>query len=246
MAAVSASRLRQQLVERVLAHAARYRREHQPLTPDRLAAGIGFSWREAPLAGRDGLLEPLSRTILVAAGQAPTRQRFTLAHEVMHHLIESDGDFLSDLHEAYEGRGLEVALERLCNLGAAEMLLPGEVVTGAVREAGPNPRLVWGLAGRYAVSEAAAAVALSRALGPAAQVSVWGGKRLELYYASGAAAPPRGLLLPSRHPLSEVRQSGLPYRGRLDLPGGGRGEAWAREHNGRVYVVATEVEEDAS
>ncbi|WP_457636874.1 ImmA/IrrE family metallo-endopeptidase [Oceanithermus sp.] len=238
--------LRRRLEERVLELAAAFRQRHRPLTPDRLAAGIDFAWREAPLAGRDGLLEPVSRTILVAAGQARTRQRFTLAHEVMHYLIESDGDLLSDLHDAYEGRGLEVALEKLCNLGAAEMLLPQRVVSRALAASGPNPRLIWELAARYGVSEAVAVVSLSRALGPGAHVSVWGGgERLELYFAAGAAVPPRGLVLPPRHPLSEVRLSGLPFRGPLKLPGGGSGEAWAREYRGRVYLVATGVGKDA-
>ena len=245
MASAGASELRQRLAERVLELAAEYRRLQQPLTPDRLAAGIGYSWREAPLAGRDGLLEPASKTILLAAGQPATRQRFTLAHEVMHHLIENDGDLLSDLHDAYEGRALETALERLCNLGAAEMLIPGELVTRQAAAAGPNPRLVWELAGRHGVSEAAAAVALSRALGPEAQVSIWGGRPLELYFAAGAAAASPGLVLPPRHPLSEVRQSGLPYRGWLDLPGGGRGQVWARLRRGKVYAVAVSVSDPA-
>ena len=229
----------ERLARRALQLAAAYRQQHQPLTPDRLARGIGYSWREAPLAGRDGLLEPQSRTILVAAGQPAVRQRFTLAHEVMHHLIENDGDLLSDLHEEYEGRELEAALERLCNLGAAEMLIPAAAVEAAVRDAGPNPRLVWELAGRFAVSEPAAAVALGRALGPNAQVSIWGGRPLRLYFAAGFAAPGRGLVLPRRHPLSEVGQSGLPWRGRLELPGGAAGQVWARSRGGRVYAVAT-------
>jgi len=245
VASAGASELRRQLAERVLELAAAYRRLHRPLTLDRLAAGVGYRWREAPLAGRDGLLEPASKTILLAAGQPATRQRFTLAHEVMHHLIESDGDLLSDLHDVYEGRALEVALERLCNLGAAEMLIPGEQVAREAAAAGPNPRLVWELAGRHGVSEAAAAVALSRALGPRAQVSIWGGRPLELYFAAGAAAPRPGLVLPLRHPLAEVRQSGLPYRGWLDLPGGGSGEVWARGKIGRVYMVAVGVADDA-
>ena len=245
MASAGASELRRRLAERVLELAAAYRYLHRPLTLDRLAAGVGYSWREAPLAGRDGLLEPASKTILLAAGQPATRQRFTLAHEVMHHLIENDGDLLSDLHDAYEGRALETALERLCNLGAAEMLIPGEQVARQAADAGPNPRLVWELAGRHGVSEAAAAVALSRALGPEAQVSIWGGRPLELYFAAGAAAPQKGLLLPDRHPYVEAKSSGLPYRGRLDLPGGGAAEVWVRPRADRVYVVALEVNTDA-
>jgi len=240
--ATAAVAARRRLEERVLELAAAYRRAHRPLTPDRLAAGIGCSWREAPLAGRDGLLEPLSRTILVAAGQPRTRQRFTLAHEVMHYLIENDDDLLSDLHEVYAGRELEAALEKLCNLGAAEILIPRELVARERAAAGPNPRLIWELAARHGVSEAAAAVALSRDLGPKSQISIWGGAGPELYFATGVGAPRPGLVLPSRHPLAEVKRSGLPHRGWMELPGGGRGRAWARLRAGRVYVVALEVE----
>ena len=229
------------LEERVLELAAAYRRHNRPLTPARLAAGIGYRWREAPLAGRDGLLEPRSRTILVAAEQSPARQRFTLAHEVMHHLIEQDGELLSELHEAYEGRALEAALERLCNLGAAEMLLPRQELRRALAQAGPNPRLVWELAGRHGVSEAAAAVGLAAALGPRAQVAVWGGRPLRLYFAFGAAAPARGLVLAADHPLAAVASTGLPLREAMELPGGGAGRAWVRPWRGRVYVVALEV-----
>jgi len=237
--------LRRRLTAWVLELAAGYRRTHQPLTPDRLAAGIGYTWSEAPLAGRDGLLEPASKTILLAAGQPPKRKRFTLAHEVMHHLIENNGDLLSDLHDAYEGKALEIALERLCNLGAAEMLLPRKAITKALAGLGPNPRLIWELSNRYGVSEAVAVVALGQALAPGAQVSVWGGRPLALYFASGVAAPAKGLVLSRRHPLNEVRQTGLPYRGLLDLPGGGRGEAWARGRDGRVYMVVTGVKTNA-
>jgi len=243
VAAAGTRSLRALLEERVLALAARFRAENAPLTPDRMAAGIGFCWRRAPLAGRDGLLDPSRRTILVAAEQSPRRQRFTLAHEVMHHLIEQDGDILSDLHEAYAGPALEQALERLCNLGAAEMLLPGAEVARALAAAGPNPRLVWELADRFGVSEPAAAVALARALGPASLAAAFGGRPLVCYYAFGAGSPPRGAALPPDHPLAGVRDTGLPFRGPLPLPGGARAvSAWARLRRGRVYLLAVEVE----
>ncbi len=243
MTAAETRRLRAALEARVLEVAGRFRERHAPLTPDRLAAGIGFRWRAAPLAGRDGLLDPGSRTILVAADQPPARRRFTLAHEVMHRLIEEDGELLSDLHEAYEGAALERALERLCNLGAAEMLLPRTEVARALAAAGPNPRLIWELAGRFGVSEPAAAAALAGALGPGALAAVSGGRPLAVYFAFGAGAPARGAAVPADHPLADVRATGLPRRGPLVLFGGARAaDAWARPWRGRVYLLATGVE----
>lgn len=239
MTASETERLRAALEARVLELAARYRKRHAPLTPDRLAAGIGFSWRTASLAGRDGLIDSARRTILVAEGQHPRRQRFTLAHEVMHRLIEEDGDVLSDLHEAYAGAELERALERLCNLGAAEMLLPRAEVVQALAQHGPNPRLIWELAGRFAVSEPVAAVALASALGPGSLAAVFGGRPLVVYFAFGAGAPASGAVLPRDHPLAIVQETGLPHRGALELPGGGRQQrAWARPWRGRVYLLA--------
>lgn len=236
-------RLRASLEERVRELAAAYRRAHAPLTPDRLVGGIGYRWRAAALVGRDGLLERRSRTVVVAADQAAVRRRFTLAHEVMHHLIEQDGELLSDLHEAYEGAALERALERLCNLGAAEMLLPESAVRRALAEAGPNPRLIWELAGRYGVSEAVAGIALAGALGPRALAAVWGGRPLVLYHGHGPGAPERGSVLPEDHPLAQVRASGLPHRGPLRLPSGAYvPSAWARARAGRVYLLAPQVE----
>ncbi|WP_456445553.1 ImmA/IrrE family metallo-endopeptidase [Oceanithermus sp.] len=241
MTAAETRRLRAALEARVLERAAAFRERYAPLTPDRMAAGVGFRWRTAAIAGRDGLLDAASGTILVAEGQSPRRQRFTLAHEVMHRLIEQDGELLSDLHEAYEGAALERALERLCNLGAAEMLLPRAEVERALA-AGPNPRLVWELAARFAVSEPTVAVALVGALGPGALAAVFGGDPLAVYFAFGTGAPARGTVLPAEHPLVAVRAAGLPHRGRLVLPGEVRVErAWARPRRGRVYLLATGV-----
>ncbi len=243
MTAAETRRLRAALEARVLERAAAFRERHAPLTPDRMAAGIGFRWRVAAIAGRDGLLDAASGTILVAEGQSPRRQRFTLAHEVMHRLIEEDGELLSDLHEAYEGAALERALERLCNLGAAEMLLPRAEVARALAASGPNPRLLWELADRFGVSEPAAAVAVVGALGPGSLAAVFGGRPPAVYFAFGAGAPARGTVLPEDHPLAAVLTTGLPQRGALELPGGARAErAWARPWRGRVYLLATGVE----
>ncbi len=243
MTASETRRLRAELETRTLELAGAFRERHAPLTPQRMAAAVGFRWRAVPLDGRDGLLDPSSRTILTAAEQPAARQRFTLAHEVMHYLIEQDADLLSDLHEAYQGPALERALERLCNLGAAEMLLPRAAVARALKEAGPNPRLLWELAARFGVSEPAAAVALAGALGPDALAAVFGGRPLVVYFAFGAGAPPRGSVVAPEHPIAAVGATEIAHRGPLELPGGARAAAgWARAHRGRVYLLATGVE----
>ncbi len=215
-----------------------YRLAHAPLTFKRLAAGIGFAY--APLPGRDGLLDPDRRMILLAAGQAKSRQRFTLAHEVMHQLLREDAELLSVLHEIYEGDALEVVLERLCNLGAAEILLPGVAVDRALDERGANPRLVPELAGRFSVSEAVVLVALAARLFNPSVAMVAGYRPLRLLevQSRGLRRVATGVRVPDNHVLSEVYQTGLPRSGSAALPGGGpRMSFSAALVDGRVYVL---------
>jgi hypothetical protein len=65
--------------------------------------------------------------ILVADDVTPARQRFTLLHELGHHLIEND-DRLNDL----EISDRERRDEDICNEVAAAVLLPKEVVDAAL------------------------------------------------------------------------------------------------------------------
>lgn len=78
--------------------------------------------------GKDGsYLKDERQIILSSSLTSPERINFTFCHEVMHSRIEDDDDLLSDFADAHR-RSDEAAMERLCNAGAAELLVPSEDV----------------------------------------------------------------------------------------------------------------------
>jgi Zn-dependent peptidase ImmA (M78 family) len=94
---------------------------------------LGLYVEEVDLDGVSGLLYPAERLIQVNANDAPTRRRFTLAHEVGHWVCQ-----------VQQGRGAPVmcraadvapdaerALEREANIFAAELLMPEDAVLAA-------------------------------------------------------------------------------------------------------------------
>jgi hypothetical protein len=231
------------LQDRVRQLAQQFRLAHAPLTPQRLAAGIGMNLVLAPLPpGQDGVLDLERQQVLIAQDQNARRQRFTLAHEVMHYLIYHDDEALSLLHELYQGAQLEAQLEVLCNLGASELLLPTEVLQEALRKWGMRARLIQRLAEQHQVSEEAAAVALSEYHRQELLILICGGQPLQVWFASKTSLfvprPTRGDEIPAQHPLVEAQRTNLPFRGRAPLPAGGSLyplDIWVI--GGRVYAV---------
>jgi Zn-dependent peptidase ImmA (M78 family) len=225
-----------------------YRKAHAPLTPERLAAGIGASLSYGKLPeGRFGALVPGQNHILIDQDSPPRRQRFTLAHEVMHVLIQQDDELLSDLHETYQGQELERELEALCNLGAAEMLLPGQVVEAAMAKKGQSPKLVPELSELHQVSEEVVIIALAER-GPVPSIVLMAGSRpLRVYF---SAKHPRIFDRVSRgtgfrrdDPLVVAFETGLPQKTKTTLPNHrvlyGL-EAYPK--GGRVYAVYKELQ----
>jgi Zn-dependent peptidase ImmA (M78 family) len=105
---------------------------------DALARRLGFQIRFERLAGGvDGRLRVLgdAKVIEVALGQAPSRQRFTIAHELGHFLL---------------GHGYEETkvAERQANIFAGALLAPGAWLA---RDLGGFPSAA-ALASRYEVS----------------------------------------------------------------------------------------------
>lgn len=234
------------LRERTLELARAYRKAQAPLTPERLIGGIGASLAYTRFPDdQDGAFDFNTQTILIAEGQSPKRQRFTLAHEVMHCLIYRDDDLLSELHEAYAGQELEAQLEALCNLGAAEMLLPREAVEAGMAKRGQSPRLVPELAEEHQVSEEVAIIALAE-YGPSPSlVLVAGGKPMRVFFSARNEKMldrvRREARVPKGHPLALVLETALPYKGSAPLPGQRIPyalEAFSR--GGRVYAVFRE------
>ena len=111
---------------------------------DEICSGLGLDVLEAPLpSGIDGMHK--GRAIFINSEiQNEERKRFTQFHELTHYLIEDDGDLISELHEytwtqkdRYTG-----LLENLCNIGAAEFLMPSEEFRKLYKERGFNVGLI--------------------------------------------------------------------------------------------------------
>ncbi|MER3553490.1 MAG: hypothetical protein C4331_03840 [Meiothermus sp.] len=235
------------LRERTLELAQEYRKNQAPLTPERLVGGIGANLTYTRLPdGQDGAFDFETNTILIAEGQTPKRQRFTLAHEVMHYLIHEDDDLLSELHETYEGDELEARLEALCNLGAAEMLLPREAVEAGIAKRGQSPKLIPELAALHQVSEEVAIIALAER-GPSPSIVLMaGGKPVKVFFSAKSERifdrVRRNVAVPKDHPLTLALETALPYKGKAPLPGNGTLYALdAFPKGGRVYAVFKEL-----
>ena len=231
---------------RVTQLAEAYRREHAPLTLERLAGGIGASYQIANIMS-DGMLEFERKKIVLADGQSPKRQRFTMAHEVMHYLIRADDEVLSELHENFDGEDLERELEALCNLGAAEMLLPSQTVEAGLQKRGQSPRLIPELAEMHQVSEEVVAIALANRGVRPSLVLFAGGKPVKVYFSSKhpdfrAPVLPRDMVIAKDHPLSDALITGLAFKGQAPLPGLSKLYALeAYPKAGRVYGVYKEI-----
>lgn len=104
--------------------------------------------------GKDGsYLKDERRIILSSSVTTPERINFTFCHELMHAQIEDDGDILSNFADAYR-RSDEAAMERLCNAGAAELLIPAE----DVRQYACSVALIPNLCERFTASSIAVAL----------------------------------------------------------------------------------------
>ena len=119
-------------------------------TFDEICFGLGLDVKEGPLPpGTDGTHE--GKTICINSEiQNEERKRFTQFHEVTHYLIEKDGDLISQLHEYTwsQKTGYREPLETLCNIGAAEFLMPIKAFSRLYEEKGFNVKLI-PVAARY-------------------------------------------------------------------------------------------------
>jgi len=94
----------------------------------------------------------------------PDRLNFTFFHEVSHHLIYHDDELYSFIHEytSANDNHFEIALERYCNVGAAEFLIPAEEVRKVIEEQGFSIELVEHLEPIYPASKPAIAIQLAQ------------------------------------------------------------------------------------
>ena len=131
---------------------------------DEIRTGLGLDVKEVELPPEvDGVLA--ERTILVNSRiQNEDRKQFTRFHEVTHHLINQDGELISEIHDATLNQEGEYnrQLERLCNIGAAEFLMPSEEFIKLTEEKGFNVRLIPFAANHFGSSTIATTIQLAQ------------------------------------------------------------------------------------
>ena len=237
-----------------------------------LARGLDARLVYTDLGARDGAFDPEHGVILIDRKASPQRQRFTLAHEVSHALLLHDDDLLSSLHDVFEGERLESAIETLCNVGAAAILLPPDLQDEVLLRYGPSGRALAELSRRADVSASSAMYALAeRSAGAVlyALCSRVGGRRLEegvsgrqrraqtgaqrpvVVRASAETAGARyslrpGTPIPEDHPVVLALDTGLEQGGRSYVPfrSGRKMPAWVDAYpDGQRVMVSFRTEE---
>ncbi|MFC4426941.1 ImmA/IrrE family metallo-endopeptidase [Deinococcus navajonensis] len=223
-----------------------------------LMAGLdGITLTFMPMGDRDGAYDPEHRVILINSQVRPERQRFTLAHEISHALLLGDDDLLSDLHDEYEGDRLEQVIETLCNVGAAALLMPTELMDELLERFGPTGRALAELARRADVSATSALYALAErtdapviyavcALTRADEPGGEGGAR-ELTVRASSSAPgvkyslSIGTPVPADHPAAVSLDTRLPLSQDSYVPfrSGRRMPAWVDAFPERQRVMVS-------
>ncbi len=170
-------------------------------------ARLGLRLRRAPLPGGIDALLAGDCVVVDAALTHQTRVEFSIYHEIMHHLIEEDGALIEyyTTRLRRDERAYRAAIERCCQQGAAEFVLPRERVQAAIVAEGFAPHLVGLLADHAGVSLAAAAIQLAHY----APVECY----VVLCRAAGSGTGPEGLVVDyaptnGRYPLA--RSSPIP------------------------------------
>ncbi len=131
---------------------------------DEICSGLGLEIKKDILPdGLDGM--HVDRTIIINSKvKSEERNRFTLFHEVTHYLIEKEGDLISDLHEysSNQDDGFRKPLEILCNVGAAEFMMPGKEFSRLYEKNGLNVQLIPFAANHFRSSTIAATIQLAQ------------------------------------------------------------------------------------
>ena len=187
-------------------------------------ARLGLRLHHGPLpAGIDGLLAG-DCVVVAQALTHRARVEFSIYHEIMHHLIEEDGTLIEyyTTRLRRDDRAYHAAIERCCQQGAAEFLLPRADVQAAITSEGFAPDLVGLLADRAGVSLAAAAIQLAQCAPVECYVVLCGPgpTGLVVAYAPTKGRYPlaRSTPIPADHPLARCWRSRGPESGWSYVP----------------------------
>lgn len=183
--------------------------------------------------GLDGTLTDDGRVVVSTAIEWAARLEFTAFHEIVHRLLDEDGELIEYFTEALRAnpQDYERAVERCCEAGAAEFMIPRERVRKLIAEHGFSVDLVEQLAGSNGASIAAAAVQLAVCAPVDCYVAVcrYGVSQLwphglGLYVEQAAMRAgmrypwARGTIIPPGHLFHDVWQAKQPRSGPSSLP----------------------------
>jgi hypothetical protein len=130
--------------------------------PD-IANRFGLNIQEGILPeDKDGAyLEDEKTIVLNSSVTSEERKSFSFYHELVHHLLRENDDFYSYLHEAYVNtRDFDNTIELLCNIGAAEIILPRSKVRSLIDSNEFSIKLVQKICDQGCVSGPAALIQL--------------------------------------------------------------------------------------
>lgn len=111
---------------------------------------------------KDGAyIEQESKIVISKLVTSKERRQFTLYHELVHYLIRLDDDLYSYLHDAYsKTTDFDRTIELVCNIGAAELILPRANIRRLIDEKGFSLSLLFELCQLHPVSGPAALIQL--------------------------------------------------------------------------------------
>ena len=123
--------------------------------------GLQINEDDLPIDQDGAYIESESKIIININITSSERRQFTLYHELVHHLIRNDSNLYSYLHDAYrETKQFDKTIEIICNVGAAEFILPRDSVRELIVNKGFSVELVPQLCKTQNVSGPAALIQL--------------------------------------------------------------------------------------
>lgn len=182
---------------------------------------LSVAYDELPLDKDGSYLKDQRKIVLNTKIKNTERRNFSFRHELMHSRIEDDPDILSDFADAYIDSE-EQTMERMCDAGAAELLMPRRQVHQLVKEEGFSSKLIIEICKRFRASSLAAAFQLVNTashqchLVIAEQLHSTNGEALSIIYTGKSSSVDkysisRGHLLPNTSLLMEVWSLGEGY-----------------------------------
>ena len=131
---------------------------------DEICSGLGLDVKEIELDPETDGIRAGGTVIINSQIHYEERKQFTRFHEIMHYLIDGDRSLNSMLRNPSlnQRNGHNSLLEQLCNIGAAEFLMPREKFTKLYEEKGFNVELIPFAANNFETSTIATTIQLAQ------------------------------------------------------------------------------------